>query len=156
MAEMCDSLEEPILSACLLRHAVSAAVFDTDTRSVSKSSMNWQISNPFPPSRPSSSPRIVHQRALRDAQFEIPIQSSSRSTYLLIENPNLHTRIPPVFFENTAQRPSLQLPITPHHRSCPVSPHVAAYQHWEGLRLQQKRQGVNDQRLGGRRERWEV
>jgi hypothetical protein len=114
------------------RHAyVSAAL--TGTKSVSNSSINYTS-----PSAPMHSPK------------------SALFTYLLIQYPHLHPCIPPILLEDTAQRPPLKLPITPHDGTRTMATHVAAYEGGEGGGLKEEGEGVDDEWFGRGWEGWEV
>lgn len=76
-------------------------------------------------------------RLVRSLSIHLAAESGMGETYLLVQHSNFHPRIPPILFQDTAQRPSLQFSITPHHGTGPMSSHVAAYQCRESLRLEQ-------------------
>lgn len=69
------------------------------------------------------------------------------ATHLLIQHAHFHARVPPVLFEDRRQRPALQLAPTTHDRARAVAAHVTTYEGRECARLQEERQGVNNQGL---------
>jgi hypothetical protein len=62
-----------------------------------------------------------------DAHQRTTTETIYGRAHLLIQDPDLHPRVPSVLFQNAAQSPPLQFPITSHDRPSPVSAHVTTY-----------------------------
>lgn len=98
-----------------------------DTRSVSNNSINYM-------SAESLGAEPANHAESEDFLF-LMITITQTDAHLLVQNADLHARVPSVFLKNGGERPALKFAPASHDSAGPMPAHVATHQRRECGRL---------------------